>query len=59
MLILALAHAQKSGDKSLISRHYNLLLKWAEFLVKRSLDLNELSGISAGRINPALQNKES
>ena len=38
MLILALAHAQKSGDRSLISRYYSLLLRWADFLVKRSLD---------------------
>ncbi len=38
MLILALAYTQKSGDKNLIFRYYILLLKWAEFLVKHSLD---------------------
>ncbi len=36
MLILALAHAQKSGDRSLLSRYYSRLLKWADFLGKRS-----------------------
>jgi len=38
MLILALAHAQKSGDRSLISRYYSRLLKWADFLGKGSLE---------------------
>ncbi|KAK6987445.1 hypothetical protein R3P38DRAFT_2574899 [Favolaschia claudopus] len=37
MLILVLAHAQSSGDGSLISRYYDLLTKWAEYLGKNAL----------------------
>ena len=37
MLILALAYVQKSGDRSLISRYYPRLLKWANYLVKNTL----------------------
>ncbi|TCD67396.1 hypothetical protein EIP91_012431 [Steccherinum ochraceum] len=33
MLIMALAHAQSSGDGSLISRYYDLLSSWAKYLV--------------------------
>ncbi|KAK7047204.1 hypothetical protein VNI00_006870 [Paramarasmius palmivorus] len=37
MLILALAHAQYSGDGSLIARHYGMLKNWTEYLVTGSL----------------------
>ncbi|KAF8518821.1 hypothetical protein BU17DRAFT_66217 [Hysterangium stoloniferum] len=37
MLIMALAHTQKSGDGRLIHTYYNLLSKWADFLVQNSL----------------------
>ena len=37
MLVMALAHAQKSGDGRLIYTYYNLLRKWADFLVANSL----------------------
>jgi len=44
MIILALAYTQKSGDISLISRYYQLLVMWAEFLVKNSLNMEGLYG---------------
>jgi len=37
MLIMALAHAQKSGDGSLIHQHYNLLKGWADYLVNNTI----------------------
>ncbi|KAJ7775994.1 hypothetical protein DFH07DRAFT_951896 [Mycena maculata] len=37
MLILALAHARTSGDGSLISKYYNLLKKWGDYLVANAL----------------------
>ncbi|KAK7685160.1 hypothetical protein QCA50_011523 [Cerrena zonata] len=33
MLIMTYAHARVSGDGTLISRHYSLLRKWAEYLI--------------------------
>lgn len=37
MLIMVLAHAQKSGEGRLIVKYYDLLRKWADFLVNNSL----------------------
>ncbi|KAF7783408.1 hypothetical protein Agabi119p4_1432 [Agaricus bisporus var. burnettii] len=37
MLIMAYAHAAKSGDGSLIFRYHSLLQKWADYLVPTSL----------------------
>lgn len=37
MLIMALAHAQASGDGSLLAQHYSLLDKWATYLVNNAL----------------------
>ncbi|KAI0793187.1 hypothetical protein C8Q75DRAFT_749208 [Abortiporus biennis] len=37
MLIMALAHARISGDGTLISRHYNRLKGWADYLVSYTL----------------------
>ncbi|KAK7685151.1 hypothetical protein QCA50_011514 [Cerrena zonata] len=37
MLIMAYAHARISGDGTLISRHYSLLQKWAEYLVNSTM----------------------
>jgi len=34
MLIMTLAQARKSGDGELIFKYYNLLRKWADFLVQ-------------------------
>jgi hypothetical protein len=34
MLIMALAHARKSGDGQLLYNYYNLLRKWADNLVQ-------------------------
>ncbi|CAL1714527.1 unnamed protein product [Somion occarium] len=37
MLIMALAHAQVSGDGSLLAQHYELLKSWSDYLVMFSL----------------------
>ncbi|KAI0696707.1 hypothetical protein BC835DRAFT_1414100 [Cytidiella melzeri] len=37
MLIMTLAHAKVSGDGSLISRYYDLLKEWGNYLVANSL----------------------
>ncbi|KAH8111989.1 DUF1793-domain-containing protein [Phellopilus nigrolimitatus] len=37
MLIMSLAHAQFSGDGTLIGQHYDLLNGWASFLVNNSM----------------------
>ncbi|KAF7783397.1 hypothetical protein Agabi119p4_1421 [Agaricus bisporus var. burnettii] len=59
MLIMAYAHAVKSGDGSLISKYYPLLQKWASYLVQNSLHLNNAfsaDGISyTGMSNLALK----
>lgn len=34
MLIMALAHAQKSGDGTLLFNYYDVFQKWANFLVQ-------------------------
>ena len=41
MLVMALAHARKSGDGIFIQKYYDLLRSWADFLVTNSLQLNE------------------
>jgi len=38
MLIMALAHAQKSGDGGLIHEYYELLMKWADYLAPNALE---------------------
>ena len=40
MLVMALAHARKSGDITLISKYQDVLYKWSDFLVTNSLRLN-------------------
>ncbi|KAF8883860.1 hypothetical protein BD779DRAFT_1801899 [Infundibulicybe gibba] len=53
MIIMALAHAQTSGDNSLISSYYPLLKDWANYLMANSL--NRTIFISSdGRNNPNL-----
>ncbi|EJC98584.1 DUF1793-domain-containing protein [Fomitiporia mediterranea MF3/22] len=37
MIIMSLAHAQASGDGRLISQHYDLLNKWANYLVNNTM----------------------
>jgi len=39
MLLMASAHARKSGDGRSITTYYDLLRKWADFLVKNSLQV--------------------
>ncbi|KAI0684505.1 hypothetical protein BC835DRAFT_1523871 [Cytidiella melzeri] len=38
MLIMCLAHAQTTGDGSLLSNHYGLLSTWANYLVNTALN---------------------
>ncbi|KAJ3517828.1 hypothetical protein NLJ89_g250 [Agrocybe chaxingu] len=40
MLVMALAHAQKSGEGALINRYYTLLRNWADYLVSNALQPN-------------------
>jgi len=41
MLIMSLAHAQTTGDGSLISTYYSLLKQWADYLVDNALSPND------------------
>ncbi|CAA7266367.1 unnamed protein product [Cyclocybe aegerita] len=43
MLTMILAHAQKSGDATLIETYFPLLKLWADFLVANTLDTNKFS----------------
>ncbi|KAJ3517821.1 hypothetical protein NLJ89_g243 [Agrocybe chaxingu] len=43
MLTMILAHAQKSGDATLIETYFPLLKLWADFLVANTLDINKFS----------------
>ncbi|EKM77069.1 hypothetical protein AGABI1DRAFT_108435 [Agaricus bisporus var. burnettii JB137-S8] len=55
MLIMAYAHAAKSGDGSLISIYHPLLQKWAAYLVQYSLHPN--NAVSADGISyPGMSN---
>ncbi|EKM77071.1 hypothetical protein AGABI1DRAFT_43976 [Agaricus bisporus var. burnettii JB137-S8] len=55
MLIMAYAHAAKSGDDSLISKYYPLLQRWAAYLVQNSLHPN--NAVSADGIGyPEMSN---
>ncbi|TFK38777.1 hypothetical protein BDQ12DRAFT_683319 [Crucibulum laeve] len=55
MLIMTFAHAQKSGDGSLITRYYHLLKQWADFLVTNSLHPNGYT-TADGLNNPDMSN---
>jgi hypothetical protein len=37
ILIIALAHAQATGDMSLIQQYYSLFEKWTEYLMRKAL----------------------
>ncbi|KAF9445097.1 hypothetical protein P691DRAFT_735541 [Macrolepiota fuliginosa MF-IS2] len=55
MLIMAYAHAVKSGDGSLLSRYYTTFQSWANFLIENSLDPRNF--ITAdGLSNPDMSN---
>ncbi|KAF8993231.1 hypothetical protein BDQ17DRAFT_1331822 [Cyathus striatus] len=55
MLIMVLAHAMKSGDGSLLSRYYDLLKQWANYLEQNTL--HPAGYINAdGESNPNLSN---
>ncbi|KLO18701.1 DUF1793-domain-containing protein [Schizopora paradoxa] len=51
MLIMSLAHAQTSGDGTLISTYYALLKQWAEYLVDNALTPNSQSSPLADAIS--------
>ncbi|TFK38776.1 hypothetical protein BDQ12DRAFT_683316 [Crucibulum laeve] len=55
MLIMAYAHAQKSGDGSLVARYYDLLKKWTDFLVANSLHTNGYTSAD-GQVGPDMSN---
>ncbi|OCB90969.1 DUF1793-domain-containing protein [Sanghuangporus baumii] len=38
MLIMSLAHAQATGDGSLLAQHYGLLNSWADYLVNNTMN---------------------
>ncbi|KAK7675982.1 hypothetical protein QCA50_021058 [Cerrena zonata] len=46
MLIMAFAHARISGDGTLISRHYSLLRKWAEYLIDSTMSPPDSSTVN-------------
>ncbi|KAF8883857.1 hypothetical protein BD779DRAFT_1443590 [Infundibulicybe gibba] len=60
MIIMTLAHAKASGDRSLISRYYTLLKSWANYLVVNALNQtmlypsSDFSITSDGRNDPNL-----
>ncbi|KAI0289968.1 DUF1793-domain-containing protein [Russula brevipes] len=43
MLIMTYAHARASGDGSLISRYYQLLASWADYLIDSTLFIHDQS----------------
>ncbi|EKM77075.1 hypothetical protein AGABI1DRAFT_130801 [Agaricus bisporus var. burnettii JB137-S8] len=51
MLIMAYAHAAKSGDGSLISKYHPLLRKWAVYLAQNSLRPNNAVSADGIRYN--------
>ncbi|KAL5536145.1 hypothetical protein ACEPAF_4250 [Sanghuangporus sanghuang] len=49
MLIMSLAHAQASGDGSLLAQHYDLLNEWAGYLVNNTMNpVDETTSSSDG-----------
>ncbi|KLO17752.1 DUF1793-domain-containing protein [Schizopora paradoxa] len=55
MLIMTLAHAQASGDGTLLSQHYNKLLTWTDYLVNNSLSPNNQFSADVGSVNSVNQ----
>ncbi|KAL5494568.1 hypothetical protein ACEPAI_29 [Sanghuangporus weigelae] len=49
MLIMSLAHAQTTGDGSLLAEHYGLLNRWADYLVNNTMNpVDETTSSSDG-----------
>ncbi|KAL5519656.1 hypothetical protein ACEPAH_1339 [Sanghuangporus vaninii] len=49
MLIMSLAHAQATGDGSLLAQHYGLLNSWADYLVNNTMNpVDETTSTSDG-----------
>ncbi|CAA7266374.1 unnamed protein product [Cyclocybe aegerita] len=58
MLVMALAHAQKSGEGGLINQHYTLLREWADYLVSNTLQptaYTTADGLAGATSNLALK----
>ncbi|KAI0343878.1 hypothetical protein BDW22DRAFT_1314881, partial [Trametopsis cervina] len=57
MLIMALAHAQATGDTTLLSEHYTLLKSWASYLVHTALNPAQQVTSLSDMMNPDLTNQ--
>ncbi|KAJ8095401.1 hypothetical protein PM082_023171 [Marasmius tenuissimus] len=56
MLITALAHAQRSGDGTLILRYYDLMKRWTEYLISNALHpMDQVSRIVYDRSDLAVK----
>ncbi|TBU49426.1 hypothetical protein BD309DRAFT_76359 [Dichomitus squalens] len=61
MLIMALSHAQKSGDNSLLKTYYSLLDQWTQYLIQDSLipaeqlSTDDFAGKLANQTNLAIK----
>ncbi|KAI0088389.1 hypothetical protein BDY19DRAFT_195871 [Irpex rosettiformis] len=52
MLIMSLAHAQVSGDGSLLTQHYHLLNEWGNYLIQSALNpQQQVTSLSDGVSN--------
>ncbi|KAL0063806.1 hypothetical protein AAF712_009251 [Marasmius tenuissimus] len=47
MLITALAHAQRSGDGTLILRYYDLMKRWTEYLISNTLHPKDQASVDS------------
>lgn len=61
MLIMALAYAQRAGDKNYLSQHYNILDQWTQYLIQEALipanqiSTDDFAGSLANQTNLALK----
>ncbi|EJF61169.1 hypothetical protein DICSQDRAFT_155261 [Dichomitus squalens LYAD-421 SS1] len=61
MLIMALSHAQRSGDNSLLHKYYGLLDQWTQYLIQDSLvpaeqlSTDDFAGRLANQTNLAIK----
>ncbi|EJD08023.1 DUF1793-domain-containing protein [Fomitiporia mediterranea MF3/22] len=51
MIIMSLAHVQASGDGRLINQHYDLLKKWADYLVNNTVNPGDQTASLSDAIN--------
>ncbi|KAK1222654.1 hypothetical protein PQX77_014492 [Marasmius sp. AFHP31] len=55
MLITALAHAQRSGDGTLIVRYYDLMKRWTEYLISNTLHPKDQASVAYDLSNLAVK----